>query len=76
MRRYEKQADLFAANMVGPDTYISALKRLNEMTGKKMDNFDIEHLRLKNRIKHITDTLGNGSVSRSVSEPGASAFSE
>lgn len=76
MRRYEKQTDLFAANMVGPDTYISALKRLNEMTGKKMDNFDIEHPRLKNRIKHITDTLGNGSVSRSVSEPGASAFSE
>ncbi len=57
MRRYEKQADLFAANIVGPDTYISALKVLNDITENKMNNFDIEHPKLETRINNITNAF-------------------
>lgn len=53
VRYNEKQADLYAARMVGKETYISALKKLNEATNKRMDKFDWDHPLLKTRIQYI-----------------------
>ena len=53
MKRYEKEADCYAARIIGVDTYISALTKLNGLFAGKMDKYDIEHPRLKDRIENI-----------------------
>ena len=53
MRPKERQADLFAANAVGEEVFISALNKLNTMNKGRMEKFDFEHPRLSERIAYI-----------------------
>lgn len=53
MRPKEKEADIFAANAVGTEVFISALNKLNTMNKERMEKFDFEHPRLSERIAHI-----------------------
>lgn len=57
MRYCEKQADKYAATMVGKETYISALKKLNEATNGSMERFDWNHPLLKTRIQYIEQSV-------------------
>lgn len=53
MRQFELKADLYAANMIGKLQYIDALQALNQLSGMKMEKFDIAHPKLSSRIKNI-----------------------
>lgn len=53
MKQYEKKADGYAVQIIGADTYISALTKLNGLFAGRMDKYDIEHPRLKDRIENI-----------------------
>ena len=59
MKQYEKQADGYAAQIIGADTYISALTKLNGLFAGRMDKYDIEHPRLKDRIENIKKCCKN-----------------
>ena len=59
MKQYEKKADGYAAQIIGADTYISALTKLNGLFAGRMDKYDIEHPRLKDRIENIKKCCKN-----------------
>lgn len=57
MRRYEKDADRYASNIVGKNVYISALMKLNGLVDGRMNNYDIEHPKLGERINNIKNVI-------------------
>lgn len=57
MRRYEKEADCYASHLVGKDVYISALMKLNGLVEGRMNNYDIEHPKLCERINNIKNVI-------------------
>ena len=52
-KRFEYQADSFAAGIVGPNNYEGALVRLDEMTGGALTRCSSTHPTLQQRIRNI-----------------------
>ncbi len=53
MRKFEYEADLIGAKMVGVETMISALKKLGEKDIGKLSEIYSDHPSIKNRIKRL-----------------------
>jgi len=59
-RRFEYEADLIAARVVGRDAMISALRKLSELSGSgehlsKLSEVHSDHPSIENRIKRLQD---------------------
>jgi Zn-dependent protease with chaperone function len=54
MKYFEYEADRFAASIVGKETYIHTLRRLNEITGGALKNNDFYHPSLDARIRNVS----------------------
>lgn len=55
-RKFEFQADSFAAKKVGKENIIAALEKLDEITKGKLSKGSITHPSLKKRIKNIMES--------------------
>ena len=56
-RKYELQADLFAAKAVGAETYLSALDIMDEVSGGEVSKGGNTHPNLVSRVKHIKSMM-------------------
>lgn len=54
-KKYEHEADLFAAKKVGLENYIDALKALDKISDGKVSKGGITHPTLENRIQHLRE---------------------